>query len=378
MTANKAEKLEPRGRTLRKRTPGFLPGTRRINSACYVCWPSLPNRYHRAACCELSPQEGETEDSAMIPSKALLSTGGSIASQAVRVRRRIRGTCFLAGMCLLSTWTSATAFAEDLILEDEIEGLFEPNQTVNVCSVEAGLIKSLNLRVGDVVRSQAPIAQLDDEIHQVETQLATARANSKGEMEVALADLELRRARLAQLTALRLTGDATEEEFARAETELQLAQARVTAQEEQLHLHSLDAQKADINLQRRIIRAPFSGAVAAILARPGEYVSPVHPEIVTLVQVDPILAVFDLPRELLAGCERDKPVVVRLHDGRTVQGVVDSISILIDAASRTAELRVRIPNPHHELRSGDRCLLVIDKTDNSSGRRRGVRSDNGQ
>ena len=242
----------------------------------------------------------------------------------------------------------------------EIDGLLEPHRTINISTVEPGLIRSLHVRQGDRVRAGDTVAKLDDSTYQVDLQLAEAKASSEGDLHLALAELRLRQARLDQLETLRGRGHATEQELDRARTEHSVAQARVTAQREQLHLHSLAADKARIHLQRRAILSPVDGLVTKIFARVGEYVSPMRPEVIAVVEVDPILAVFDVPAERLDQYKRGQEAVVRVNQA-TFKGQIESVSATIEAASHTVKLKVKLPNPQLKLRAGMRCLLTLDE-----------------
>ena len=99
--------------------------------------------------------------------------------------------------------------------------------------------------------------------------------------------------------------------------------------------------------------------IAKLHRQEGEFLSPLKPEIATLVQVDRLLARFMVPSSQVDQFEVGAAVEIELENGRIVDGKVYRIGIVTDAQSGTVELKLVIENPNNEIRSGEICSLKI-------------------
>jgi RND family efflux transporter MFP subunit len=180
-----------------------------------------------------------------------------------------------------------------------------------------------------------------------------------GRLDAALADLQLRQDRLAKLELLRVDGHARQEELDRASAEVAVAAANVrTAREDQL-TKKLECERLKVQLERRTIRAPVTGVVTKLHKQLGEFVSPSNPDVLTVVQLDPLLANFTIMSHQAPELSIGQKVKLRLLSGNTeIVGVVDFIAPTTDAESGTVRVKVRLENSAGKLRSGERCKLV--------------------
>lgn len=254
------------------------------------------------------------------------------------------------GMLLLST-TLAEAV--------EISGFTEPNRSVNVASPEQGIVTDVLVQVGQSVRKGDPIATLDDEIHAILLESVRQRRDARGKLESAEAELRMRTTRLEKLQDLQRQGFGRREEVQRAFTDLEIAQAELKAVREDLLEQSWQFKKIEAELRRRVIRAPMDGVVAVRLKEPGEYVAPNEPDVITLVEIQPLLAKFPMKRTLARRLAIGQTVSVQFENGQLVQGIVDVISPVVDAQSGTIKVKVRIDNHDGSLLSGERCLINV-------------------
>ena len=133
--------------------------------------------------------------------------------------------------------------------------------------------------------------------------------------------------------------------------------------EEDLLIKKLDYKKIEAQLERRILRAPIDGVIAKIQKEEGEYVAPHDPYVLTLVQLDPLLATFPLSNSQTAQLTIGTKVLLRPMDagdpqkGESVlmEGRVDFIAPVTDAESGTVRVKVRTDNRGGKYRSGERC-----------------------
>jgi len=92
----------------------------------------------------------------------------------------------------------------------------------------------------------------------------------------------------------------------------------------------------------------------------GEFVAPTDPVVVTVVQLDPLLATFSLQLNQARQLHAGGLVQVQFASAKKpVEAEIEFVSPVTDAKSGTVLVKVRIPNPAGECRSGERCTLVL-------------------
>ncbi len=249
----------------------------------------------------------------------------------------------------------------------EIEGFTEPNRSVNVATPEQGIVVAVPVQVGDFVNRGQVVAELDDQIHVILRDSALQRKNARGRLLSAEAEVRLRTKRLEKITELRSNGFGRKEELDRAITDLEIAESELQAVQEDLADKQLQFQKHQAELARRVIYSPLSGFVSARLKEPGEFVAPNEPNLVTIVELDPLLAKFSMKRSLARHVRVGELVDVMFEElGETVAGTVEQISPVVDAQSGTIKVKVRIENPDGRILSGERCAIDIQIRDEPS------------
>jgi len=241
-----------------------------------------------------------------------------------------------------------------------VEGFTEPYRQVEVASEETGIVQHIELREGDRVEQGQILARLNQEVLASSLKIAAKHREAFGQLNAALAELRLREERLAQLIELRRSDHATQEEVNRATAEKEVAQARVLAAQDALQVKELEFDRIKAQLQRRVIRSPLTGVVREVYKEEGEFVAPTDPIVLSVVQLDPLLATFSVPADKASDLKPKQPLRVKLtSDAATVEGAIECISPVINAESGTVIVKVRFSNPHERYRSGGRCTLIL-------------------
>jgi RND family efflux transporter MFP subunit len=223
--------------------------------------------------------------------------------------------------------------------------------------------------------AQAAAGAPTEQVRQAEEQLRQARAN----LEYSRA--QLRRAEELfgqgyvsgqQVDAARL--DVTVQETRVRAAEEQLNQLRRGARTEDLQVSRAQVEEAEVAFRQAISRlnqtqlsvrqaqsllaeatvyAPTSGVVARRFVYPGATVTSTS-AIVQLIDVDPAVITVPVAEQDLSRILPGMPVMVRTDalPGKMFQGRVAGISPVLATATRTAEVKVDVPNPHRSLRPG--------------------------
>ncbi|HRX86586.1 MAG TPA: efflux RND transporter periplasmic adaptor subunit [Phycisphaerae bacterium] len=248
-------------------------------------------------------------------------------------------------------------------------------QATLTAEVAAPVLERINdLEEGVAVEKGQVLIRLDDrwyqqELTEAQAMLAAAtaesgqvqveRANLSNLLEIATADLTLNREELARVEKLYKEGNAPKTEYddarlayqnsLRAKQDLDNQLALLDPRHERLRAQQLAAQarndRAELNIERCAIKAPFAGRVDEILVEAGDRVQSGSP-LLTLVELDEVevplaLPVSDRPRTRVGA-----PVDLSVESMPDVHwaGEVVRIGPVADERSRTFTAYVEVDN----------------------------------
>ena len=241
----------------------------------------------------------------------------------------------------------------------QTQGFIEPFRTIALSSDESGAIAALNVAEGDQVETDDVIASLDSRVQRLQLEIATHMEEATSQLAAAEHTYKKRLAISNRLAQLRDKGHASESEIIRADMELSSAKAKFLAAKEEQAVREIEKRRAAVQLERRNIRAPFGGIVSKIHRREGEFLSPLRPEIITLIQTDQLLAAFAIPSTMVSTFEIGKQFDIEVVGGQIVTGTVHTIGVETDAQSGTVVVKFMIDNSTQEIRAGESCVLNI-------------------
>lgn len=199
-------------------------------------------------------------------------------------------------------------------------------QGVNVTTQLAGMVQKVFFTPGAFVKEGDILVQLiaDDDIALLQAQQANAE----------LANLTFSRDK-RQLAIHAISQQILDNDAAR----LKNIQAQVAQQQ--------------AIVDKKTIRAPFSGYLGINYVNPGQYLSP-GDKITTLQQLDPIYIDFFMPQQLLTQMNADQEVQVSVDvfPEQIFRGKITTIEPLVDASTRNAAVEALIDNKDKKLKPG--------------------------
>jgi membrane fusion protein (multidrug efflux system) len=203
-------------------------------------------------------------------------------------------------------------------------GVLEPVNETQVSCKQGGIIKSINVNVGDRVRRGQVLARLDDADYRLGVQ--QAEAAYQGAL-IAYQTMERDYQRLSGLVA---EGAISTSEYDRATMGYKSAKYAVQQAEAGLNYAR---QRADDT----VVRAPFNGQITMRLVSVGAYVDPMmKPVMFVLVDNSRLRLLLKLPEMRAALVKPGDEVEVRLPtDGRTFKTNIDVITDSVDAVAHT-------------------------------------------
>ena len=170
-----------------------------------------------------------------------------------------------------------------------------------------------------------------------------------------LVELDTRQER-AQLASLEAQRDLAKANFARNQ---QLVNEGVisrmdydtsTAQQKQTEANVGEIRAT---IERKTIRAPFTGIVGIRKVNLGQYLAAGNP-VVPLQSLNPIYVDFGVPQQDIGQVRAGSSVQVTSEDvaGRVYTGRVTALDSLVDQATRNIQVQATLPNPDGKLRPG--------------------------
>jgi membrane fusion protein, heavy metal efflux system len=233
----------------------------------------------------------------------------------------------------------------------QVPGTVTPHgyREVKVTPIAGGMVRSVHAELGAVVRRGAPLATL------FSADLADAQTKYLSMAAMVDADhMKLERTR--KLTEI---GAASRQELEEVtathtshETELEAARQRLIL----LGLgpeHVAQLASPSQIVSEVVVPAPIDGIVTGRSANPGQVVG-MGQELFVVTDLSEVWAVGDLYEQDFAavGVGSEAVVTVPAYPGLALRGRVAYVDPRVDAATRTAKVRVEVPNHDGRLRLG--------------------------
>jgi membrane fusion protein, heavy metal efflux system len=251
--------------------------------------------------------------------------------------------------------------------ELRIPGVVEPNayKEVVVTSLVSGRVTQVNADLGTQVTVQQPLATVySPELADAQTAFIAARAE-----QLAHQQLQTRTQRLTAIgAATRQELEEHEAERAKIDAAVEIARARLTLLGIPEDRTQRLAGPQDV-VTTTAIRAPFPGVITRRSANVGLNIDPSMP-LFTIVDLSTVWVIADLYERDFAKVRVGSPATVTSasYPGMTLRGRVAYIDPQVQQETRTAKLRVEVPNPSGRLRLG----MYVDARVGEASRREGT------
>ena len=263
--------------------------------------------------------------------------------------------------------TAAAAERVELVVPVVAEGAVRARHSADIKFELSGRITRVYVEEGQRVRRGQRLATLDDREYQVALEEARSnRLQALGQIAVEEQDLggspiaeSTLDEQLAELETMERRGEITKDERRAREIELGVGAVREGAyRRELLEVRSGLATaraaeaRAELNLERTVLRAPFAGVVRGLELSAGERVQTGETLCTVIDDVDVEAEVGVLEADL-KGLEVGRPVLVQIPAlDETVPATVDLISPEIDPDSRTCSVLIRLRSDDGKIKPG--------------------------
>ena len=280
--------------------------------------------------------------------------------------------------------TAAAAHRGELVMRITANGIAEAERLLRVAAEVQGKIDEVAVSEGTWVEAGSLLVSLDDfELQLTRDQTEEALLNRV----MVFADKQLQ---IPGETATGNPGDSSEKaidflrrmiseegyQTLRAQPQMEerlseLSREDLFAAQAELTAQRVALERAELNLARAKITAPFGGQVAGIEATSGpnskswpvvgQHVGQGN-ELMLLVDPDPIhLRVEVIESEISFVREgRRAEVEFQALPGETFYGTIEAVDPVVDADRKTLSVLVTLPNPDHRLKPGMFAQVVLD------------------
>lgn len=199
-----------------------------------------------------------------------------------------------------------------------VSGVVTPGQQAKM-TFESNGVLIMRVPLGSLVQSGELLARMNSDEEQA--------ALDKAEADLSLAKTELKKARydVSNMSRLHKTRAISDNDLFDARIALSSAQARLKRAEASLR-------SAQVNLEQKNLRAPFSGVVTETKLQPGEYIE-AGDETLTLSNIERLKLSVDIPLSLSENLASGTEAII--HDNGKDVGIVrvETILPVLDPAS---------------------------------------------
>lgn len=281
----------------------------------------------------------------------------------------LKNRCQPCIQTLLLFATVATAAVPSPVIGSSIDSgasfdcAIYPSREADIGSASVGVLQSLLVERSDFVEEGVAIAQLESSAQQAAVALAKARAEAAAEVNFRQLSAEHSKRQLSRIEQLVEKDSASMKEFDDRKTEAKLGEQQLRKAIENKNILALELASAEVALEKRTVVSPFNGVVVETYKTAGEYVN--ADPILRIAQLDPLYIETIIPAEQLGRIQpgmRANVVTAGIADQRWVAHV-DRVDSVIDVASGTFGVRLKLPNPNLSITAGLRCeVSFIDST----------------
>jgi cobalt-zinc-cadmium efflux system membrane fusion protein len=218
-----------------------------------------------------------------------------------------------------------------------------------VISLVGGIVRNVGAELGQVVRKGQSVASVS----------SSELADAQSRYLAALADLDEHHKHHQRTANLVEIGAASKEEFEEATTKLRSDEAAVANMRQRLQILGLSPQRVNgLRSSSQVsteveIPSPVAGTVTSRAVNPGEVVE-ANKELMKVTDLSTVWVVGQLYEKDLARVRVGSGATITsdAYPGRVFRGKVTYIDPALDQATRTAQVRVELPNPGQMLKIG--------------------------
>jgi RND family efflux transporter MFP subunit len=238
------------------------------------------------------------------------------------------------------------------------ECLMEPSQVVDIRAPIEGLIETVHVDRGDVVKKGQTLVMLDMGVDKSRYDQAKYKATMRGALETARSRLNFSNKKFGRDQELFQDQYVSANTRDESETAMKLAASELLEAKDNNHVSQLQVREYEELMKLKNIKSPFDGVVMERFHHPGE-VTLTHDQnpLLKLARINPLFIEVVLPAASMGKVHvgdviKIKPQVDGINEFNAKVTVVDPVA---DAASSTLGVRLEVENKNQALPAGISC-----------------------
>lgn len=258
-------------------------------------------------------------------------------------------------LCVLGACASLGAVAPAGAQQQALGCLIEPDYVAEVGSQVVGVIESIRVERGQVVRKGQVLAMLRADVERAAVGVARSRSDAIADIQAAAANAAFARQREERARDLLAKQFISDQAYDQIKTEADVAAQKHAQSQEQRRLAQRELDLAASQLEMRTVRSPSNGVVVERYMAVGERVE--EKPIVRVAVIDPLRVQVVAPSSMYGRIQMDATASItpELANASPVSARVFLVDKVLDSASNTFRVSLRLPNPGNALPAGLRC-----------------------
>jgi len=237
--------------------------------------------------------------------------------------------------------------------------LILPDKVADLGSPVIGVVDSIDVDRGDVVKQGQIVARLASDVEQANAGVVRSRAEAEGDLRAAIANDALAQQQVERGKKLLLKGYISDQDLDKIKSDAVSAEQKVTEAREQLRTAARELSQAQAQLAQRVVRSPIDGVIVERYANPGERVE--EKPLLKVASVDPLRVEVVAPIEMFGKLklQQNATVYANLAGAPPKIAQITQIDHIVDPASNTFRLRLSLANKDGSLPAGLRCKIDL-------------------
>ena len=253
--------------------------------------------------------------------------------------------------------------AVPVLAAGEFDCMIEPAQTVELRSPVSGILQQVHVRRGQLVQKDEVLATIESSVERSAAEAARYRAQAQGALLTARNKVTAAREKARRMDELLQEEFVSAQARDDAQAELRLAESELVTAQENSQIARMEHRQYVDQLNRRVLRSPFDGAVVDQYLHPGSLVDGGDGKkpILKIAQTNPLVVQAILPFTLFPELHIGDAVVVIPEKPftRNISAQIKIIDRVIDSAAGTFGIQVELDNAKQDLPAGIRCKLRL-------------------
>jgi RND family efflux transporter MFP subunit len=248
--------------------------------------------------------------------------------------------------------------------------LIEPEHVAEVGSQVVGVIEAMRVERGQKVSKGQVIAVLRADVERASVAVARSRSDAIADLQAAAANSAFARQREERARDLLAKKFISAQAYDQIRTEADVAAQKHAQAQEQRRLARRELELAASQLEMRVVRSPVNGVVVERHMSTGERVD--DKPIVRVAVIDPLRVQVIAPSSMYGRIQMDSVAMItpELPNAAPVSARVFLVDKVLDSASNTFRVTLRLPNPDNALPAGLRCRADFGAVAKAGGPRK--------